>query len=162
MARTPTTDATRPKLTAEDVERLKEDIAQKKAMLEAGGQFGDGAYAPVIPGELSIDKEKIRAEMKRLQAILDRDTPERESDAGKRDKIVARRKALEDLFKPYLETHQDIGAIRMDSPEYKAAFNKLMQRPKVEKYIHEWQELGKMLDPDDPTINDLDRLRSAK
>lgn len=140
--------------------RVETELRQTEAMLKAPEQFTavDG-YAPTIPAEVALNKSAMENKARELRAVLDRETPQKETNESRRNSILARRKQLEELFAPILETYQDIGCIRSDTPEFRAAFNKAVKRPGYEKYIAEWKELGRKLDPEDPDINNLDRLR---
>lgn len=150
------------KYTAEELESVNREIAEKEAMLRASSSFGESEFAPALPEEVSVDKGRLTADVKRLKQLRDAQTPEQVTDPGKRDKLTARRKQLEEKFVDYLETWQDLGAIKPDSPEYKEALKKAQRRGEVEHYITEWRELGKQLEPNDPEINSLDRLRKAR
>lgn len=150
------------KLEPGEVESINQDIAEKEAMLKATSEFMDGAPAPAVPEEIQLDKGRLAGEVKRLRELRDSQMPERISDQGKRMRIEQRRRELEHKFTQFLETRQDIDVTRRDSPEYRAAVKKSLMRPRVEHLIAEWRELGKMLEPEDPEINNLDRLRKDR
>ena len=153
-----------PSRTLEPHERegLEKHKANLDKMLRAGKEFNESGVSEVLPSEVSISKEKILAEKRHIEQVLAQGTPERASNDAERNRILARRKELEAKFVPFLETWQDINVVRRDSPEYRAAFEKAQKRHLIEPYIAEWKELGKRLDPEDPSINSLDKLRSAR
>lgn len=148
-------------LSADEVEGLKREIEDKESMARATSEFGDGAFAPAIPQEVSIDKDKLREDVASLKKVLAEESPQK-ATGTERAKVERRMKELEDRFRHNVETLQDLGAIRMDSPEYKAALKKAKDRPKYERDIQEWKELAKRLEPDDPEFCSLDRLREPK
>ena len=140
-------------------EGLEKRRAQLDKTLKATKEFGD--LGEVVPDEIAMSKDKMLAEKRHLDKVLAEGTPERASEA-ERNRFLARRKELEAKFVPLLETYQDIGVVRRDSPEFRAAFEKAQKRHMIEPFIAEWKALGLRLDPQDPTINSLDRLRSAR
>lgn len=147
------------KLEAREVESIKRELSQKKDMLRATTNFGEGSYSPAAPEEVSINREKLQSSVRELEKVLETQAPERASRDAERHKIVKRREELQRMFMPLLETQRDIDVMKNDSPEYRAAFSKATQRHKIEPLISEWKELGKRLDPDDPTLISLDSIR---
>lgn len=148
-------------LAPNEVEGIKREIDQKNSMLQATAEFGDTGFSPALPAEVSVDKDKIKSSVAHLERVL-RDEGPRRISSSERDRLVRRNKELEELFRDNLETWQDLGAIRMETPEYKAAFKKAGQRPKYERYIQEWKENCKLIEPEDPEYSSLDRIRKEK
>lgn len=149
-------------LDAHERESLKARAAQGRSMLHASKEFPDGGAGVVVPVEVALGQDKIQEDVRHAESILERDSPRRETNEAKRNKIVSRRKELESKFKPYLETRQDLDVTRRDTPEFRQALRKAQMRPTVEHYIAEWRELGKQLDPEDPTLCSLDEIRDAR
>lgn len=148
-------------LTPNERESLRSEIDQKKSMLKADHEFGEGDYRPAIPREVTLNKEKLQGDVARLQRVLDEDSPQRVT-GPERVKLEADMKELERQFSPYLETWEDLGVIRMDTPEYKRAMEKNKGRAKVEHLILRWKELAKRLEPDDPSFSSLNRIRKDR
>ena len=111
--------------------------------------------------DLTIDKGKIVRTITALKKQLDEYAPRRVSEPAKRDRIVKMRKELEHKFVDYLETFRDLNTMSRNDPNWTQAYQKAIDRPKVEHFITEWRKLGLLLEPEDPNINNLDKLRKA-
>lgn len=146
-------------MTPAEREDLSKQIGSAQAMATATKDVPEGDFAPATGDDFPINKDRLREKIKRMQKVLDERTPERVTNPAHRQKLVAERKRLAERFGPFIETWKDLGAIKTDSPEYRDARKKAEQRPKVEADILRYRELGKMLEPDDPHINDLDEFR---
>jgi len=55
-----------------------------------------------------------------------------------------------------------MNVVSRTDPNWRSAYQKALKRHEVDHYIRQWRELGLMLEPDDPTINDLDKLRKVR
>lgn len=150
-------------LTPEQVERLKGDIKEKKELLEATKEFGVMEYKTADIDEISIDKDKIRQQIKILEKQLEEYSPKKITNEVERDKIAKRRKQLEEEIVQYLETRNELGIVSRDHPDWIQAVRKATARLNnergIEDKIREWKRLGYLLDPDDPYISDLDSIR---
>lgn len=153
-------------LTPEQQRQLKAEIEAKKELLEANQEFGVGEYKTAEIEGVSIDKNKIREQIKQLEKQLEEYSPQRITDPVQRDKIMRRRKELEKDIIPYLETRKELGIISRDDPDWMTAYKKAEARLRnengIEDKIREWKKLGQMLEPDDPFISDLDTIRKNR
>lgn len=150
-------------LTPEEREAKIAEIEKLKEIENAGDFQESSEYKPIKQADdIAIDPDKIRQDIKHLQKQLDEYSPRRVTNAAERDKILNKRRELEHKFKPYLETFRELRIVRRDDPDYMRAVEKARERlsnPAIEGWIREWKRLGLMLDPDNPDINNLDRLR---
>lgn len=149
-------------LEVAEIDQLKTDLERDEAMLRATSEFGDSDYQPATPEGAPIDKNKLKDRIAQRKGVLERESPRKVTDQGRRAAVEARMKELEERFASHLETYRDIGCIRTDTPEYKEAVKKALERPKYEPLFREWKELAKSLEPDDPSFYSLDRLRKDK
>lgn len=159
MARPKNTTREPNLISADEAESLKNDLNTLKEMAGAG-EMSDKGYTPTAQiDDISVDKESIRRKIAVLNHQLDSHRNQKVTDSKKRDELFKRRAYLESKFSEYLETWQDLGVIRRDSPDWMPAFRKASRRPEVEHLISEWRRIGLMLEPDDSSFNSLDRLR---
>jgi len=148
-------------LTPREVELAKEDIANYENIINASGDFREGDLAPVILDDLAMDRGKIVKTITALKKQLDESTPIRVADPIQRDRLARERKDLETKFVPYLETFRDLGVMKRDDMNWHQAYQKALDRRQVEHLITRWRRIGLSLEPEDPQINSLDKLRKA-
>ena len=159
MKRTREDNNKNPLITPQEAETLKNDLDTLKDMAGAG-EMGETGYSPTAQiDDIAVDKESLRRKIAILSSQLDTHRNQRVTDKAKRDKLYARRKELEEKFRECIESYQDLGVIRRDSPDWAAAYRKAIERPRYEHYISEWKRIGLMLEPEDQFINDLNRFR---
>lgn len=160
MGRPPKNASLKPVISAQEAEGIKQDLDTLKDMAGAGEMKETTGYSPTAQiDDICVDKESIKKKIDILTKQLDYHKNQRETDPIKRRELHARRKWLEDKFAPVLETFRDLGVVKRDSPDWHTAYQKAIDRPKYEHYIAEWKRIGIKLEPDDPSINNLDRLR---
>jgi len=152
-----TTDA--PLISATEAESITDDLEKLKEMAGAGEMAEAGYSATAQIDEICVDKESIRRKIAILSHQLETHKSQRETNPAKRRELEARRKTLESKFVDYLETYRDLGVIRRESAEWSPAYKKATKRHEVEPYISEWKRIGLRLEPQDPDINSLERLR---
>ena len=149
-------------LSQQEVETIKSNISSLEDMARAEKEVREDKFTAAELESITINKDKIKKEIAKLKTQLENYAPKRESDPVKRDKIKKMREELERRFTPYLETFTELNVVRRTDPNWMPAYQKALRRHEVEHLIRKWRELGLMLEPDDPTINDLDRLRKAR
>lgn len=148
-------------ITAQTAEHIKNDLDSLKDMAGAGELREKTDYSPTSQiDDLVIDKESIKHKIKILERQLDAHANQRVKDPAKRRQLESRREELERKFKDVLETYRDLGVVRRDSPDWGPALKKALERHKYDHLIREWKRIGLMLEPGDPMINNMDRLRS--
>lgn len=148
-----------PMITAQEADAIRRDKETLENMAGAG-EMSEVGYSPTAQiDDLTVDKEAIRAKIRKLETQLDSHRNQRVTDPNKRSMIVQKRKELENRFRDCLESFRDLGVTRRDSPDWGPAYKKALERHKYDPLIHEWKRLGLMLEPEDPSINDLDKLR---
>ena len=154
-----TTNENKPMITQQEAESLKNDLETLKDMAGAG-EMGESGFSPTAQiDDIAVDKESLRRKIGILSRQLEAHKGQRVTDSAKRDKLYARRKELEEKFRDCIESWQDLGVIRRDSPDWAPAYKKAIERPRYEPYISEWKRIGLMLEPEDPFINSLDEFR---
>src|SRR3990167_4577035 len=131
-------------------------------MAEASNKYEDGIFVPINSEEIAINKSNIERKLKEVRHTLDTNSAKRIVDPVRRSKIEKEMKELESRFIDNVETWSDLRAFKPQSYEYVKARDKAQNRHKYEKYISEWKERAKMLEPDDPNYCSLDRLRREK
>jgi len=146
-------------ITAQEAEALKGDLETLKDMAGAGDVKDTGYSATAQIDDICVDKDAINRKIHMLNRQLEQHKNQRVTDPRKRDQLYARRKELEDKFRECIESWQDLGVIRRDSPDWAPAYKKALERPRYEPYISEWKRIGLMLEPDDQFINSLDKFR---
>jgi len=157
--KTDDTSRTNPMITAQEAEALKGDLETLKDMAGAGDVKDTGYSATAQIDDICVDKDAINRKIHMLNRQLEQHKNQRVTDPRKRDQLYARRKELEDKFRECIESWQDLGVIRRDSPDWAPAYKKALERPRYEPYISEWKRIGLMLEPDDQFINSLDKFR---
>ena len=146
-------------LTVNERESLEGYIENKEELLKASENYSEGAVTVVVPGETGLDKNKIQADINRLKRTLDEGMPERVSNR-ERDKAVARRDEMAKfLTENVLETREEIDVTNRNHPAWITAVKKAESRPKHERYIAEYKELCRRIDPEDPRAGHLDDIR---
>ena len=150
-----------PKRTLEVHEResIKNRLEKVEEMRQAGQDFREGGAAAVVPVEVALGREKLDEESEHLRRVLDSESPEKVKRGVDRNRILEKRKELARRIKPYLDTRAEMDVLRRDTPEFRNGLRKAMERQKIEPLIAEWRELGKQLDPDDPTLTSIEELR---
>jgi hypothetical protein len=159
MGRPKNTPIDKPLLTAQEAESMANDLENLKDMAGAGEMKDSGYSATAQIDDICIDKEAIRRKIDVLSRQLESHNSQKVVDGVKRRALESRRKELEDKFVPYLETYRDLAVVKRDSMDWHPAYKKALERPRVEHFIGEWKRIGLMLEPQDPLINSLDRLR---
>jgi uncharacterized coiled-coil DUF342 family protein len=155
----------KPLLTPQEIEQKKRDIQELKELQNASKEFGTNDFTTVELDEISIDRAKIREQIKTLEKQLEEHSPQKVTDPAKRDKIKKRREELEKIFMPYLETRRELHIYDRSDPEFTTAVRKATERlsnTKIEAAIQEWKRLGRLLEPDDPFISDLNYIRKDR
>lgn len=138
---------------------LENERRENQELIDATNDIPkEGQWSPTIPEGVSVNKNRLKARNKQLEKVLEEEGPRRVSDPKERQRLFDRRKELERRFLPFLETWKDIQA-RPGDPDYSEAVRKGKARHMVNNDILEWRRCGILLEPEDPTINDLDRLR---
>lgn len=156
----PPKNTTRPLITADEAGVIARDLEQLKEMGGAG-EMSESGYTPTAQiDDICIDKDAIRRKIRVLENQLESHKSQKIADPVKRRELEARRKWLESQFKDCIESYRDLGVIRRDDPNWAPAYKKAIERPKYEHFISEWKRIGLMLEPEDPSINNLDQFRS--
>lgn len=153
-------DTPRLEISAQEADAIKRDKATLEQMAGAGEMQETGYSATSQIDDIAVDKDSIRRKIATLERQLEAHRSQKVTDSTQRNKILERRRYLEEKFKPYLESYRDLGVVRRDDPDWQQAYEKALKRPEVNHLINEWRRLGLMLDPEDPFINDLNKLRS--
>ncbi len=150
-------------LSVDEKEGIEHQIEIEKKMLGATDDFSESQVTQIVPPELSINKSAITKKIGMLQNVIAAGSASK-ATGERRLKLENERKALEDLFEreQVLETVRDLGAIHIDSLEYREAYRKGEMRQKYESRIQRWIQICKELEPEDKEFCKLDRLRKAK
>ena len=144
------------KMSAQDREPLKAQVAELEAQLESkpeGGAF----YSPQVqdPGAL-----KKQLEHKKMLLQKDDDLSARGSE---KDRLYARKKEIEGILSAHKPTAKEMS--QMPTGNNSSAFSRAVDhnvkyQEKYQKLEHELQDLNVRLEPDDPNAHNLEYLRS--
>lgn len=145
-------------LAPHEAEAIRKDVESLKEQLNPEASSSETDYSPANATDAFQDHNSIVRKIRDLEKQLEAGTS-RVDDTLERRRLEARRKWLEDKFKDYLETHEELGIVSRNHPDFESAVQKALKRREVEKYITEWRHIGNRLEPDDPFYNDLGRLR---
>ena len=164
MGRPPKNQTLPPKrsLTVGERESIQSTIEEKSQLLRATDDPREGALTVMAPKETGLSKDRLKIEIKRLEETLARESPTAVASRD-RDPMNARRRELEArLREEVLETREEIAVINKQHPAWDSAMKKARMRPKYEAMVHEYREICKRLDPDDPNAGSLDAIRKDR
>lgn len=156
-----------PVLSVHETESLQEALGAHRQVLGAGEAYmsGEQGAGPVAAPGLRINRQKLSAQAKQIKDTLEMGTPQPIPEKLK-DKYHQRAKWLEEQFKPYLETGEEIHVKRRDKPAWQSAVKKArvrtIEKPYLEAYIQEWKWIMRRLDPKNPNADNLHALRLEK
>jgi hypothetical protein len=143
-------------------------------ILGANGQFQsalDGP-APVLPPDLRVNRGRLNEQQRQIEKTLAECSPEPIADKD-RDAYVRRAKQLEEIFRPMLETREELHVLKRDKPAWQSATVKANARisgkdPKTGKRVDyegaiaEWKSIQIRLKPDDEDADSLHQLRKER
>lgn len=147
----PMTGLTRP-LSGGEIQ----DIQQQKAEAEASLKYATENQAGGAGG--AIDKNKLKAEINRYDAILNSGAPKKVSGIQK-DAMVKESQRLAEEMQKNMPTKEE-----MDHPARNpgAVQKHLKWEQRNLKNIQDYKTIMRTLEPDDPTNTNIDRLRKEK
>jgi hypothetical protein len=133
----------------EDLQGMKQEAVATLQHLESTQVAGSAEM---------VDKGKLKQEIARYDAILHEGTPAKVSGASK-DKLREEAKRLEDAMTTNMPTRDE-----MDHPATNpgAVRKHMLWSERNKGNVARYKEIMRTLEPDDPTVTSIDRLRRAK
>lgn len=137
-------------------ENERENLAEEKNSIDNTIKAIESGTGEGTKAKSMIDVGRLKKESEYLDKTIREGSPSRISGTTK-DKLVAEAKRLSDLIKEGMPTYDEMkdpvrnpGAIRK---------NILWEKRNIHN-IQEWKQLQRQLEPDDPTISNVERLRN--
>jgi hypothetical protein len=162
-------------LTLDEREHLRSRIAEERAYLDSfkRPESGENADAHISPGQLrEVDTGAIEARIRRKEEQLKRQSPENfKLQGAKRQEACLEMKKHEEWLKKHMLTTYEMGAYPsatdpIKDAKYRAACEKSHKMEVGNKEFGEraqrYKELARRLDPDNPELHDIERLRSKR
>jgi hypothetical protein len=155
-------------LAQHEVESLQQALGAHQQVLGAtadGYLSGEQGAGPVVAPGMRVNRKRLSDQAQQIKKVLETASPEPIPES-KRDAYAKRAKWLEDQFKPWLETREELHVLKRDRPAWQSAIKKAQERTRpnsmIEKYIGEWQSIQRRLNPHDPEADSLHRLRKDR
>jgi len=134
----------------------RQDIVGQKAEAEASLRYAEENQVGGAGG--AIDKNKLKAEINRYDAILHEGTPARISGM-KKDALIKEAEGLANEMRKNMPTQDE-----MDHPSKNpgAVQKHIKWGDRNVQNIKRYKEIMRQVEPDDPTNTNIDRLRREK
>lgn len=165
-----------PVLSIERAEAIRAQVKADKALIgraenrTADPDDDEGVSLSPTQAVAGFDTGVVRNRVKRLERKLAvMDPRERVLSGVERQKAIARHKWLKEWLQAHLLTREDQGAYpdpkdRLKQSFYEQAVQKSIKlevgHPQFPIFADEFKTLGRLIDPDDPELCDIEALRA--
>lgn len=165
-----------PLMSVSEVQRVKQRIAEERAYLASFGGTPEGSetreahLSPRLSGR-PVDEESVRNRIRRHERSLEAMSPENRRFVGaERQKAAKEMREHELWLKKNMLTTYEMGAfpssteINKDQNYRKAVEKSVHQEvgnPEFKKRARRYKELARRLEPNDPELSNIERLRPA-
>ena len=163
-----------PLISVSEVRRLKQRIAEEKAYLSSfggtpeGNEVREAHLSPKQSGR-PVDEESVRTRIRRNERALQAMSPENRKIKGReRQQAVKEMRGHELWLKKHMLTTYEMGAYPSSTDiakdrNYRNAVDKSFKQevgnPEFQRRASRYKELARRLEPDDPELPNIERLR---